>query len=68
MDKLRGQKVIGDTINVRFAHPFNGRDGEVLLWLPDIVAGAVATARGDADFQFLAPLEALVDEITIELQ
>ena len=38
-----------------------------LVWLPDIVAGAVSAARGDGDQQYLTPLEAMLTEYTIYL-
>jgi hypothetical protein len=50
-----------------FAHPFDGRDGEVLLWLPDIVAGAVSAARGDGDAQYLLAIEHLLSEHPVDL-
>lgn len=52
---------------VDFAHSFNGVDGEILLWIPDIVAGAVAAARGDGDGQLLTPMVDSVVEIMIDL-
>jgi hypothetical protein len=64
---LRVRGTIGDSIRVDFAHPFNGRDGEVLLWLPDIVAGAVSAARGDGDGQYLLAIEHLVSEHPVTL-
>lgn len=57
---LRGQ------IRVEFGRYYNGVDGELLLWIPDIVAGAVGAARGEGDFQFVEPIEDLLVEIDIE--
>jgi hypothetical protein len=53
-------------MRVEFGRYFNGVDGEVLLWVPDIVAGAVGAARGDGDFQFVEPIRDLLVEIDIE--
>lgn len=67
VDALRARGTIGQRLRVEFAHPFDGRGGELLLWLPDIVAGAVRVARGDGDGQYLAPLESLVTEYRLTL-
>lgn len=62
----RAQRIIPGALRVDFARPY-GPQGEPLLWLPDIVAGAVGAARGDGDPQFLTPLEPVLTEFTITL-
>jgi len=57
------QGVIGTTPRVGHAKPLV----EPLLWLPDIVAGAVSSARGDGDDRYRAPLAPLLTEHTIDL-
>jgi hypothetical protein len=59
-------EVVVQVLRVEFGRYFNGVDGEVLLWVPDIVAGAVGAARGDGDFQFVEPIRDLLVEIDIE--
>lgn len=54
------------TLRVDFGRAY-GPNGEPLLWLPDIMAGAVSAARGDKNPQFLAPLRRVVTEHVIEL-
>jgi hypothetical protein len=68
VDRLRVRSVIGPAVRVDFAHPFDGRDGELLLWLPDITAGAVSAARGDGDEQYLGPLEGRLEEFPLQLR
>jgi hypothetical protein len=64
---LRGYGTISDRLRVEFAKPFNGRDGEVLLWLPDVVAGAAGMAHGENNDEYLIPLEKLITKRFIEL-
>jgi len=67
VEAWRAQHVIGGDLRVDFAQPY-GPAGEVLLWLPDIVAGAVSAARGDGDERYLTALEPILTEITIDLR
>ncbi|WP_253756539.1 hypothetical protein [Hamadaea flava] len=67
VDALRGSGVLRPTLVIDFAHSYNGIDGEILLWIPDIVAGAAAAAHGDGDRSFLDPMGHLVLEIPLEL-
>jgi hypothetical protein len=59
----RAQQVIGSELRVDHV---SARE-EPLIWMADIVAGAVTTARGDGDNRFLKPLEAQLHEVTITL-
>ncbi len=53
-------------LRIDFGRPY-GPHGEPLLWLPDIVAGAVSAARGDKHPQYLTALRHVVTEHVIEL-
>lgn len=64
---LRARGIIGKRLRVDFLHSFDGNDGEILLWLPDIVAGAVAAARGDGDVELRATLAGSLRELVIDL-
>lgn len=64
---LRMQGLIPQRLRVEFAKPFNGQDGEVLLWLPDVVAGAAGIAQGDNNDEFLMPLESSITQLLIDL-
>ena len=64
VDVLRIRGEIPDGLRVDFAYA----SAEPLVWVPDIVAGAVSAARGDGDVQYLAPLESLLTEYTINLR
>jgi hypothetical protein len=66
VEAWRAQHVVRGDLLVDFAQPF-GPAGDQLLWLADIVAGAVSTARGDGDNQYLMTLDPLITEITIKL-
>ena len=63
LELLRARREVRKTLRMNFAR---GTD-EPLVWLPDIVAGAVSAARGDGDQQYLTPLEAMLTEYTIYL-
>ena len=52
---------------IDFGKP-SGPDREPLLWLPDIVAGAVGSARADGDLQLLVPLRSVLTEHAIALK
>jgi len=58
---LRGSGIITDNIRADFSRP---RD-EPLLWIPDVVAGAVAVARKAHDERYRRPLADSIDEIEI---
>ncbi len=60
---LRVRREITPTLRVSFARS----SAEPLVWLPDIVAGAVSVARGDGDEQYLIPLESVLTERPIWL-
>lgn len=62
----RAQRILPGSLRVDFARPF-GPQGEPLLWLPDIVAGAVSAARWERDPESLTPLEAVLTEHEIRL-
>ena len=66
VDLLRVQGVLGPDLRVEHVRP-TGMLGEPLLWLADIVAGAVSAARGDGELQYLAPLEPLLIEHIVSL-
>lgn len=59
----RAQKALSPQLRIDFVYP----SAEPLVWLPDIVAGAVSVARGDGDDQYVGPLASLLTEYTIEL-
>lgn len=63
VDILRVRGELADELRVDFGYPRT----EPLLWLPDIVAGAVGIARGDGDEQYLTPLAPLLTEHVIKL-
>lgn len=60
---LRARREVSKTLRVNFARGVE----EPLVWLPDIVAGAVGAARGDGDQQYLTPLEPMLTVYTIDL-
>ena len=60
---LRTRREIARKLRVDFAQA----SAEPLVWLPDIVAGAVSAARGDRDDQYLTPLEPMLTEYPIWL-
>jgi hypothetical protein len=60
---LRSRRWIEKELRVEFV----SAAAEPLVWLPDIVAGAVSAARGEGDEQYLRPLESLLTERTIQL-
>jgi hypothetical protein len=59
----RAQNIIGHTLAVNHAYPRI----EPLLWLPDIVAGAVAAAYA-GDEQWRCALIPLLDEISVSIE
>jgi hypothetical protein len=59
----RAQRVIGSGLRVDHVPA----KVEPLVWLADLVAGVVTTARGDGDERYLKPLEPLLQEVTITL-
>ncbi len=59
--RVRGE--IMHELRVDFVYPL----AEPLVWLPDIVAGAVSSARGDDDDRYLGPLKSILTEYSIEL-
>lgn len=65
--QFRAYGTLSPAIRADFARPFNGRDGEVLLWLADIVAGAVSAAHGDGDNTYVNVLEPVLELHTIKL-
>jgi hypothetical protein len=60
---LRARRVLKSAIRVDFALP----SVEPLVWLPDVVAGAVSAARGDGDERFVSPLRPVLTEFEVEL-
>jgi hypothetical protein len=63
VDALRARGQIRDGVRLNFVRSAT----EPLVWLSDIVAGAVSAARGDGDDQYVTMLEKLLTEHTIEL-
>ena len=63
VDALRSRRQIRDELRLDFARSVT----EPLVWLPDIVAGAVSAARGDGDHQYVTMLERVLTEYAIEL-
>ncbi|HEY2673772.1 MAG TPA: hypothetical protein VGJ07_25840 [Rugosimonospora sp.] len=61
---LRARRVLRSTMRVDFALP----SVEPLVWLPDVVAGAVSSARGDGDEQFVRPLRSILTECEVTLR
>lgn len=59
----RAQRVLGSQLRVDHVQAAT----EPLVWMADIVAGAVNSARGDGNEQYLKPLEAMLHEVTITL-
>jgi hypothetical protein len=68
VDALRARGVLGRGLRIDFCRFFNGVDGEILLWIPDIVAGAFSAAHGDGVQRFAAPLRDVVAEVQIQLR
>jgi hypothetical protein len=62
--RMRGE--IPDTLRVVFAQSY-GPQGEPLLWLPDIVAGAVSAVHADGDNRYAAILRPRLAELVIDL-
>jgi hypothetical protein len=62
----RATRQVPPSHRVEFARPY-GPTGEPMLWLPDIVAGAVTAARGDGDLQYLLPLQTVLSEHVIAM-
>jgi hypothetical protein len=60
---MRTRGYISSALRVDFTYPLS----EPLVWLADIVAGAVSSARGDGELQYLAPLEPLLTEHQIQI-
>lgn len=60
---MRTRGYIRPTLRVDFAYPL----AEPLVWIADIVVGAVTAARGDGDLQYLARLERLLTEHQIRI-
>jgi hypothetical protein len=59
----RAQRVLSSELRVDHVRA----RAEPLVWIADIVAGAVTAARADGDEQHLKPLESMLHEITITL-
>jgi hypothetical protein len=68
VDALRSRGVLRSGLRIDFCQFFNGINGEILLWIPDIVAGAVSAAHGDGVHRFVVPLREVLVEVQIELQ
>lgn len=60
---LRARRILRPTMRVDFALPST----EPLVWLPDVVAGAVSAARGDGDDRYLSPLLPVLTEYAVDL-
>lgn len=62
---LKRRRIITGRLKADFVRP-HGPQGDPLLWLPDIVAGAVSSAHGSTvDEHLLAPLALRIDEISL---
>lgn len=66
INKMSVRGMLSSDMRVEFGRYFNGVDGEALLWIPDIVAGAIGAARCDGDARFVEPIKDAVLEIDIE--
>ena len=64
VDRLRGRKIISTAIWVDFAFPSE----EPMLWLPDVVAGAVSCARVGETDEWMSMIEHQVYEIDLDLR
>ena len=64
---MRARSTLGPGLRIDFQPSFDGVDGEILLWIPDVVAGAIAAARGDGRSEFLAPIARQVIDLTVDL-
>jgi hypothetical protein len=62
----RAQHLISGNLMVDFAKPY-GPSGEPLLWLPDIVAGAVSAAHSGGDQSYRKQLQPILTELAIDL-
>jgi hypothetical protein len=59
----RAQRVLSSRIRVGFAY----RSAEPLVWVPDLVAGAVGTARVGETQEYREPLLPLLTEYDVAL-
>lgn len=64
VDRLRGRRLISNEIRLDFAYPSQ----EPMLWLPDIVAGAVSCARCGETDEWMTAIEHQVYEIDLDLR
>lgn len=64
VDRLRGRQIISNSLRLDFAYPST----EPMLWLPDVVAGAVSCARCGETDEWLTVMEHQVYEIDLDLR
>jgi hypothetical protein len=67
VNALAVRGVLSPSLRVGFQRSFDGVDGELLLWIPDVVAGAVAAACGDGRREYLEPIAHQVVEVEVDL-
>jgi hypothetical protein len=59
--------VLSSKLRIGFQRSFDGADGELLLWIPDIVAGTVTAARGDGRRECLKLIAHQVVDVDVDL-
>lgn len=64
VDSIRGKQLIPPQMRINVQKPTQ----EPMLWLPDIVAGAVGAARVRDQPQYLARIQSMVTEMAIPLR
>jgi hypothetical protein len=64
VDRLRGRQIISNDLRLDMALPSE----EPMLWLPDVIAGAVSCARGGETDEWLLTLEHQIYEIDLDLR
>lgn len=64
IDSFRGKKLIPSAMRIEFERP----SAEPMLWIPDVLAGAVGAARARGNPVYLDSIRHLVTQLNIELR